>query len=61
MVDNNTIILKAYTLIRRKAKHFENYSNEEVGAYVRGVVDLQAELHDFYEKEDLVLEDEEQR
>lgn len=45
-MNNQTIQLEAYRLIRRKARDMiESYNDATLGAYVRGVVDLQTELY----------------
>ena len=44
--DNQTIQLEAYRLIRKKARNMvEPVDDATLGSYVRGVVDLQAELY----------------
>lgn len=42
---DETIMLEAYRLIRIKAREFNGSSDEILGAYTRGVVDLQSELY----------------
>ena len=50
-MDSQTIQLVAYRLIRRKAVNLlERVDDATLGAYVRGVVDLQAELFEPVEK-----------
>lgn len=44
---NNDLILEAYRLIRIKARDITKpVSDEELGQYARGVIDLQSELYD---------------
>lgn len=45
-MNNQTIQLEAYRLIRRKARDMiESCNDATLGSYVRGVVDLQTELY----------------
>lgn len=37
--------MTAYRLIRIKARHYENFNDEQLANYVRGVVDLQTEIY----------------
>lgn len=49
---NEEIISKAYRLIRRKANDIIDPASDEIlGAYTRGIVDLQTELWDGRVKE----------
>lgn len=49
---NEEIINKAYRLIRRKANDIIDPASDEIlGAYTRGIVDLQTELWDERVKE----------
>lgn len=51
--------LEAYRLIRRKARNMlEPVDDATLGAYVRGVVDLQTELFDRVEKAEVKANDE---
>ena len=50
-MDSQTVQLEAYRLIRRKARNMmEPVDDATLGAYVRGVVDLQTALFDQVEK-----------
>lgn len=49
---NEMIVAEAYRLIRQKARDIVNpVSDEALGTYVRGVVDLQTELWNAMQKE----------
>ena len=50
-MNNQTIQLEAYRLIRQKARNMvEPVDDVMLGSYVRGVVDLQTELYKLSEK-----------
>ena len=50
-MNNQTIQLEAYRLIRQKARDIvEPVDDATLGSYVRGVVDLQTELYRLSEK-----------
>lgn len=50
-MDNQTIQLEAYRLIRRVARNMvEPVDDATLGSYVRGVVDLQTELYKINEE-----------
>ena len=44
-MNDQIIQLEAYRLIRIAARDFDGPSDEILGAYVRGIVDLQTELY----------------
>lgn len=54
-VSTEEIVYQAYRLIRQKSRNaVDHVSNEELGSYVRGVVDLQTSLYgleEFKQKE----------
>lgn len=54
-VSTEEIVYEAYRLIRQKSRNaVDPVSNEELGSYVRGVVDLQTSLYgleEFKQKE----------
>ena len=50
-IDERTVELAAYRLIRRESRRFDRESTDaELGNYVRGVVDLQTEIYSLLEK-----------
>lgn len=50
-IDERTVELAAYRLIRRETRRFDRESTDaELGNYVRGVVDLQTEIYSLLEK-----------
>ena len=50
-MDERTIELAAYRLIRIETRRFDRESSDtELGNYVRGVVDLQTEIYSLLEK-----------
>jgi hypothetical protein len=52
-MDDIKIQLEAYRLIRQASRNgVEPLSNEILGAYVRGVVDLQTELYKLNQREE---------
>lgn len=52
-MDDIKIQLEAYRLIRKTARDFVNpLSDEILGSYVRGVVDLQTELYKLNQNEE---------
>lgn len=51
IMNETTIELAAYRLIRIEARRFDRESSDaELGNYVRGVVDLQTEIYSLLEK-----------